>query len=315
MKKLQRIVAVFLLAIIYALAGSAQPLADNVHNVLFLGNSITYAGSYITDIEAYFLTRHPNAQIEFINAGLPSETVSGLSEQGHAGGRFPRPDLHERLQRVLDQTHPDVVFACYGMNDGIYLPLDTARFGAFKSGIQWLHDQLVKTGARIIHLTPLIYDELRGPDKGYASVLDTYSDWLLSQKGTAGWEVADLHYPMKKYLDAHRAVDVQFAVDGFALATDGVHPGDVGHWIMAKSILLYLGEKGVAPFSSVKAALSSVPNGDQILQLVSQRQLLMKDAWLTATGHKRPEMKTGLPLKEAQLKAEQFDRQIRALLQ
>ena len=37
--------------------------------------------------------------------------------------KIPRPDLHERLERVLTQTKPDLVFARYGMNDGIYLPL------------------------------------------------------------------------------------------------------------------------------------------------------------------------------------------------
>jgi hypothetical protein len=39
-----------------------------------------------------------------IDAGPPSETVSGLSEEGHAGGQFPRPDLVERLTRVLAVT-------------------------------------------------------------------------------------------------------------------------------------------------------------------------------------------------------------------
>src|SRR2546425_2764856 len=43
-------------------------------------------------------------QIEFLNLGLPSETVSGLSEEGHAGGQFPRPDLLERLARVLARS-------------------------------------------------------------------------------------------------------------------------------------------------------------------------------------------------------------------
>ena len=316
MKKqsIKSVTIVFLFSLFWSLEGWAQPIAEKVKKVLFLGNSITYAGSYITDIDAYFATHYPERKVEFINVGLPSETVSGLSEEGHAGGRFPRPDLHERLQRVLDKTKPDLVFACYGMNDGIYLPFDEDRFRKFKEGIYWLHEELAKTGARIIHLTPPIYDELRGPDKGYANVLDIYSNWLLEQKKVANWEVADLHYPMKHYLEAYRAVDAKLAIDGFALANDGVHPGDVGHWLMAKSILLYLGEKSVAGFPTIKAALSAIPHGDQVLTLVNERQLIMKDAWLTATGHKRPEMKTGLPLEEAQTKARQLDTQIQALL-
>ncbi len=292
----------------------AQGIPKNVKRVLFLGNSITYAGGYVIDIEAYFVTHYPNQTIEFINVGLPSETVSGLSEDGHAGGRFPRPDLHERLERVLTQTKPDLVFACYGMNDGIYLPLDETRFQRFKDGMNWLHDEVVKTGAKIIHLTPPVYDEVRGKNVGYATVLDSYSDWLLSKRKTAKWEVIDIHYPMKKYLDAHRKIEVQFALSGFALAEDGVHIGETGHWIVARQVLLYLGEKAVAKVPDVKTAIAVVPSSEQILKLVQQRQLVMKDAWLTATGHKRPEMKVGLPINEAKIKAAEIEQQIKALL-
>ncbi|UFH53869.1 hypothetical protein [Spirosoma sp. KNUC1025] len=139
------------------LAGTqtASPFPKGTKRILFLGNSITYAGSYVTDIETYFVVHYPKQSYEFINVGLPSETVSGLSEPNHADGRFPRPDLHERLSQVLAQTKPDVVFACYGMNDGIYLPLDETRFRPYREGMKWLHTELEKIGAkRIIFLTP-----------------------------------------------------------------------------------------------------------------------------------------------------------------
>jgi lysophospholipase L1-like esterase len=292
-----------------------QAIGANVHKVMFLGNSITYAGGYVEDFEAYFLSRHPADTIEFIDLGLPSETVSGLSEEGHAGGRFPRPDLHERLHRILEKIRPDLVFACYGMNDGIYLPFDVGRFQRFKEGMQWLHDTLVAaTGARVIFLTPPVYDEVRGGKIGYAGVLDKYSTWLLGQRRAVQWEVADIHFPMKQYLDAHRRVDADFGVDGFALTTDGVHPGEVGHWLMARQLLLYVGEKDVARYRSIKEAMAGVPNGDTILRLVKERQAFMKDAWLGWTGHKRPEMPIGMPMEEARLKAEEIERQLRGLL-
>src|SRR5690349_15538230 len=106
-------------------------LPPKVMRAIFLGDSITHSGLYVSLVEAYFVSRYPNRAIEFINVGLPSETVSGLSEEGHAGGQFPRPDLHERLERVLTAIKPDLVFACYGMNDGIYMPLDEERFRKF----------------------------------------------------------------------------------------------------------------------------------------------------------------------------------------
>jgi len=292
---------------------TAQGISKEVKRVLFLGNSITYSGAYVTNIEAYFVTHYHDLSIEFINVGLPSETVSGLSEEGHAGGRFPRPDLHERLGRVLYLTKPDLVFACYGINDGIQMPLDEARFQSFKEGVFWLHDEITKIGTRIIHLTPSVYDETRGKNEDYAAVMDYYANWLVQQRKQKNWEVVDTHSPMKKYMEAHQKLDKKFGVAGFTLAPDGVHINDAGHWMVAKEVLLYLGEKAVAKTPDIKTALANIPQSEQIFDLVTQRQAFMKDAWLTATRHKRPEMKTGLPLNEARKKYDDLEKQIRDL--
>ncbi len=292
----------------------AQAIAPVIKRILFLGNSITWAGNYVNDIEAYLRVQYPGRQFEFINVGLSSETVSGLSEPGHAGGSFPRPDLHERLGRVLEQTKPDLVFACYGMNDGIYMPFDNKRFQKFKDGINWLHDEVVKTSARLIHLTPPYYDEVRGKSAGYAAVLDRYSDWLISMKRSSKWEVIDIHYPMKKYLQAHRDIDVKFGLNGFALAQDGVHPGEVGHWIMARQILLYLGFKEVAHSPGIAESLQQIQNAPEYVKLVTERQNMMRDAWLTATKHKRPGLPVGLPLTEAQSKSGELLIKINSLI-
>ena len=98
--------------------------------VLFLGDSITYDGRWTTLVELALRDTRVFHDAEIVNMGLPSETVSGLSEEGHADGKFPRPDLHERLGRVLPSFKPTLVIACYGMNDGIYLPPDPTREAA-----------------------------------------------------------------------------------------------------------------------------------------------------------------------------------------
>src|SRR5260221_8187643 len=115
-------------------AQKVLPPLRNVHRILFLGDSITYSGGFIDEIELYLFTHFPENKPEIINLGLPSETVSGLSEEGHAGRAFPRPDLHERLERALDKIKPDMVVACYGMNDGIYYPFSEDRFRKFREG-------------------------------------------------------------------------------------------------------------------------------------------------------------------------------------
>lgn len=275
--------------------------------VVFLGDSITYAGAYGEFIEAYFVTRFPERNVEFINVGLPSETVSGLSEDGHAGGQFPRPDLHERLDRVLTQLKPDFVVACYGMNDGIYLPFDEGRFEKHRVGLQRLRDKCADAGAKILHVTPPTFDEVKGGHPGYADTLDRYSDWLLARR-TDGWDVVDLHGPMNRHLAEQRARD-----PNYFLAADGVHCGAEGHWIIAKQILLQLEAKDLAGVDGSTPMLATYPNGEALLKLIEQRQRMWKDTWLTTIGHKRPGMNKGLPLAEAQKKAEQFDLQIKQL--
>jgi lysophospholipase L1-like esterase len=299
---------------VFQLFSSAQNIPSDTKRILFLGNSITWAGMYANNVEAYLAVQYPGRRFEFINVGLSSETVSGLSEPGHAGGSFPRPDLHERLGRVLEQTKPDLVFACYGMNDGIYMPFDSGRFQKFRDGINWLHAEVVKTGARLVHLTPPDYDEVKGWSKGYSAVLDRYADWLLSRRRSSKWEVIDIHYPMKRYLAAHRRIDSTFRLDGFALAEDGVHPGETGHWIIAREILLYLGFKEAGKSTGIVESIKQIPNAEDLVKLVATRQNMMRDAWLTATKHLRPGLPVGLPLNEAQTKSDELMREIEALI-
>jgi lysophospholipase L1-like esterase len=102
-------------------ADSAATVAEgdairSAKRVLVIGDSITFAGGWVATLSAWMEEQGLTASL--INAALPSETASGLSEDGHAGGAFPRPDVHERLDRVLRLVRPDLVLACYGMNCG-----------------------------------------------------------------------------------------------------------------------------------------------------------------------------------------------------
>ena len=288
-------------------AAASKPLFGEAERVLFLGDSITYSGAYVEFIEAYVTTRDPDRRVELLNVGLPSETVSGLSEDGHAGGRFPRPDLHERLDRVLAQTKPDWVFACYGMNDGIYLPFDEERFAQYRDGITRLQQKCSESDARITFLTPPTFDETRGGKPGYADTLERYSRWLIDQRGK-GWDVIDVNGPMTAHLVAKRKEDPDYF-----LAGDGVHCGPEGHWIIAQQILKHLGAEEVGRMTGPEQMFERIPNGPVLLALIQQKQRLLKDAWLTATGHQRPGMQKGMPLEQAQLKASALDEEISRL--
>ena len=227
-------------------AMAAPPKLRDGQTILFLGDSITQAGLYVTDFDAWLVKKFPEKRFTVINAGVSSETISGLSEEGHAGGRFPRPDLHERLERVLEKTKPDLIIACYGMNCGIYQPLDEERFKAFKNGQLKLRDAAKKHGATIVHVTPPIFDNHGKPGFDYDEVLRAYSQWLVGQR-KAGWHVVDLHSEMRAKVDARKSDKPSFTVQ-----RDKIHPNAAGHWMMAQSLIAFFGDAKSAALPSSK---------------------------------------------------------------
>ena len=127
--------------------------------ILFLGDSNTYAGGFVVTLETYLRTRFPGAKWDLINLGLPSETVSGLSEADHP---YPRPDVHERLERILAklEPRPKLVVVCYGMNDGIYAPYSEDRHAKYTAGLEKLVNVVEKSGAKVVLMSPSPFDPI-----------------------------------------------------------------------------------------------------------------------------------------------------------
>lgn len=268
--------------------------------ILFLGDSITHSGHYIYQIEARLRMRGAESLPEFLNVGLSSETCTGLSEPGHP---FPRPNVQDRLIKALELTKPDVVVACYGMNDGIYHPFNEERFRQYQQGLQRIVRESRARGARVVLLTPPPFDPL-GPGKqnklrpadadehayfamyeNYDNVLKQYGEWILQQPKLADM-VVDVHAPLSRYTTQQRLSNPDFT-----LAPDGIHPNAEGHRILAETILAAWGVPG-----------TEQPDAE-LLKLVTQRGSLLHDAWLSHIGHKRPDVKPGLPIEEAQTQA------------
>lgn len=275
------------LALITALA--APPPAPTVDAIaagrtVFLGDSNTQAGGYVAFTTYYLEKLYPDKTFDVIGLGLASETHSGLTEDGHAGGQFPRPCLFERLDRVLEKAKPEVVFACYGINDGIYQPLDAGRFAAFQKGVTTLVERCQKAGVkRVFLVTPPIYDQ--APKKGaadYDTVMAAYAKWETELKAP-GVTVIDLHTAMR----TARAARTE------PFAKDGVHYGDDGHLVVARTILAAF---GVTPPEEKAAAVKA----DPLFKLVEQKRALRSTAWMKHVGYTREKTVAPQPLGTAE---------------
>ncbi len=265
---------------------------------VFLGDSNTYAGGYVAHLEARLRAAVP--QLKLLNLGVSSETASGLSEVDHP---FKRPCVHERLDKVLMMTRPGVVFACYGMNDGIYDPPSAERLEAYKLGMKKLAEKVKATGALLVVLTPPIFEPepvaaknkfgptdagryaYFAPYQRYDDVLEQQAAWCLTNKLKAA-AVIDIRTLLKE--EKQRQLTSNPA---FSYSKDGVHFGDEAHALIAQQILTAL---------QVPAELQDQqPTAEQLTSAV-ERCKLLRDAYLSATGKNRPGLAAGIPVWQAE---------------
>ncbi|TYA15325.1 SGNH/GDSL hydrolase family protein [Paenibacillus faecis] len=283
--------------------------------IVFLGDSITENGAYIRYLDAFFLKHFPNHRLDFINLGVGSETAAGTHESSHP---FPRPCVHERLERALAESRPDWVFFCYGMNDGIYHPFSEERFRLYREGMLRAVEQAERAGARVILMTPPPFDVLsvngeplpegmpdyafETPYEGYNDeVLGKYADWLERIGAERGCTVVDLREPLLSYIRQRREADPAYKYG------DAVHPEEDGHWVMARAILK----------DAFHIVLERTPAwvehlDGNFISLVRRRRDVLNAAWREHVGHSNPFKFDALPLEEAERVAEAMLEEIRA---
>jgi hypothetical protein len=179
------------------------------------------------------------------------------------------------------------------MNDGIYHPQSAERMKAFQDGMTRLIKSAQSHGVeRIVLLTPPIFDaaaykqltkdgekwQYSRPYEKYDGVLADYARWIISLR-IEGVTAVDLHTAMATALAERRKVDPKFRFAG-----DGVHPGDLGHLIMAEAVLTSLGEKA---FSHKPEDELNAVTKDPLYTLVEQHRKLRSDGWLPYVGYTR----------------------------
>ena len=269
---------------------------EGIQRIVFLGDSITEAGDYVTDVECWLISQ--GHRFEVLDIGLSSETATRLTPAENAAhakaAGFPRPFIGDRLDRSLAIAKPDLLFVCYGMNDASALPEGPEGLHRYSEAITHLRETALGAGAkRVVFCTAPVYDPVKAipPDQNpHARNLVAYRDWLLSKRAE-GWDVVDIDGPMRRLLEEARQTN-----PGCRLQPDGVHPDREGHWVMAREILAQF-------FGADLGGISSSPeffekNGIAIRELADRRRGILFRSLMTQIGHTRPHVPgvPGVPL-------------------
>jgi lysophospholipase L1-like esterase len=200
----------------------------NGDRVTFYGDSITAQRYYSRDIQDFVATRYPGLQVEYHNAGVPGDKVSG----GYAG------DAAARVARDVKPFNPTVITAMLGMNDGDYMPPDRNVFAAYQSGYVKLLGLLraAAPAARITLLENTPYDEITHGTEfaGYMATTEQNAAGTQALGRREGLPVVDDFTPVKNLLKRAAALNPSFAS---LLVIGRIHPSEPLHWVMAEAVM------------------------------------------------------------------------------
>jgi lysophospholipase L1-like esterase len=194
--------------------------------VAFIGNSITHGGEFHPDIFLYYATRFPKEKVNFYNCGVSGD-VAG--------------EILTRLDSDVLIHKPNIAVLMVGMND---------MFRGYRNGsvtqntyetyhklTSQLAERLTNYGCRLILELPSIYDQTSEtgpkPSIGVNDALGKCAEYLKSIAPKYNAIAVDYWTIMKDINEQEQKKDSKFTIVG----SDRVHPGSVGHLVMAYQFL------------------------------------------------------------------------------
>lgn len=240
------------LATMFAQA-QVKPFQQN-DRVIFVGNSITEAGAYVSYIYLYYMTHFPGKKLVILNGGIGGDKAS---------------DIYRRLDYDILAKKPSVLVLTFGMNDTGYYEFNNSdaaktaaeRIAASRSSYRQIEQRLLKLPAiQKVMMSSSPYDETAKipgnyfPGKQTAMLEIIKFQELAAQKNN--WPFTDLFRPMKALNEQLQQKDSTFTMIG----PDRIHPGNAGHLVMAS---LFLKSQGL---SGKPVAEVSINAGDGKLQ-------------------------------------------------
>jgi lysophospholipase L1-like esterase len=223
-------------------AQESRLLFKDGDRVCFIGNSITHSGEFHPDIFLYYATRFPKEKITFINCGVSGDAAN---------------EILTRLDSDVFVHKPTIAAFMVGMNDMIRGfkggTVNENTYPPYYKFTSQIADKLKDYGCKLIVELPSIYDQTSEtgpkPSIGVNDALGKCADYLKSIAPKYNAVVVDYWTILKDINEKEQLKDKKFTIVG----SDRVHPGSVGHLVMAYQFLKTTG----APMYVSKLAIDA----------------------------------------------------------
>ncbi|WP_170178535.1 SGNH/GDSL hydrolase family protein [Flammeovirga pectinis] len=200
--------------------------------IVFIGNSITHAGSYHNVLRTFLATRYQK-DITVLNKGISGDVTD---------------QVLARLEVDILIEKPTVAFVMLGMNDvqrNTYTDTPTAwqlkqqqdALARYKKQTEKLVNLLLDQKIEVILFTPTIFDESpsiqKANNKGVNAALGKCRDHVKSMASKYTLEVVDFYSIMSEVNTDQQAKAPDFTIVG----ADRIHPGATGHFVMGYQLV------------------------------------------------------------------------------
>ncbi|WP_295664673.1 SGNH/GDSL hydrolase family protein [uncultured Mucilaginibacter sp.] len=199
--------------------------------VCFIGNSITMNGQFYHDIHLYYATRFPDQKISIFNCGISGDVASGIINRMDSDILIHQPDWC-----VLMIGMNDVNRGLYGKQKDSIPGIKQQREQAivnYKKNVEHIIKTLIGRKVRVILQKPSVYDQTSTmPAENFYGVNDA-----LHQCGFFLEDMAEKYkLSIVDYWPILNRINLQLQQKDSAatiIGKDRVHPGPVGHQVMA----------------------------------------------------------------------------------
>ena len=193
---MKKILLGFLLTIIFILKIKAQALKPFVDGdrIVLLGNSITEAGYYGSNLWLYYMTHFPNRKIVVFNAGIGGDVVG---------------QMNDRFELDVLPKKPNIVVLTFGMNDSGYAEFNAPnademakqRVAKSEENFGLLSAKLkARTSIKPVMMASSPYDETMENKnnyfKGKSKAIEQIVSFQQEEAKKNSWAYIDLFHPM-----------------------------------------------------------------------------------------------------------------------
>ncbi|RPD41142.1 SGNH/GDSL hydrolase family protein [Chitinophaga barathri] len=203
--------------------------------VCFVGNSITHNGDFWHNVSLYYATRYPQLGVTFFNCGISGDVTKGILSRMDEDILVHQPTWAVIMIGMNDVNRP--LYDAKRVNEPGIKEQQQQALATYKKNLDSIIRIFQSNGIKVVLQTPSIYDQT---SKMAGNNLYGVNDALKTCAGYIREFAAKYNVPVVDYWTSLSTFNTEVQrTDSTAtvIGKDRVHPGPVGHLLMAWEFL------------------------------------------------------------------------------